>query len=656
MGRIPDSVIDEILSKADIADVVGTYVSLKYKGSNMWGLCPFHDEKTPSFSVSPSKGIFKCFGCNKGGNAIAFIMAIEGLDYREACLFLAEKYGVTIPDDASSKKDDELKQKKERVSNILKEAARFFYRSYHDDKVGKPARDYAARRGLDKETLDHFGIGYAPNEWDALYNLLKSKGYTDDEMMDSGIFRVSKKTGKIIDMFRGRLMFPIFDSMGNIIAFGGRALNTDDPETPKYINSPDSLVYKKQNHFYAMNFAKKEKSSSLIVVEGYMDAIAMHRAGFRNTVASLGTAFTDAQLKLCSRYAKEVVFFFDADNAGQEAALRAIRMMCTALRKLSGVELRIKIAKVPDGKDPDEFIKVNGAEAFKDVVEHAKYVDEYLLERAYNDNYSDEKGLDKGKYQEDVCRYASWLNDEIKRSSMANAAAAHLGASSEAVFNRINAMRDAEIMNQGTAVERSIARERRADLSTRNTNMPEEISDPSDDTLYEQAGDTPVGQTVDDSASEEEIFLLAYAIALSDSLTDKRIISSKTDILRPADFTGDTMKKLVTDFLSVLDRSGSVSFARMSDFFREVTINGTEAEYVMMGPYDKADNEKNIEVKRDMYLNYLYKIRISVCEKEEKRILALYSGANDEERAILQKNLTAISEYKSKMLEALGGL
>jgi len=649
MGRIPDSVIDEVLAKADIADVVGNYVALKSKGSNMWGLCPFHDEKTPSFSVNPSKGIFKCFGCQKGGNAIGFIMAMEGLDYREAIVYLADKYGVTIPDDASSEAEDQLKRKKERVSNILKEAARFYYKSYHDEDTGKPAREYAKRRGLDKETLDHFGIGYSPLGWDTLYKYLKDKGYTDDEMMDSGIFIRSKKNNNVLDLFRGRLMFPIFDPMGNIIAFGGRALGD---EKPKYVNSPDSLVYKKQNHFYAMNFAKKEKANSLIVVEGYMDAIAMHRAGFRNTVASLGTAFTDAQLRLCSRYAKEVVFFFDADNAGQEAALRAIHMMSKALRKLSGVELRIKIAKVPDGKDPDEFIKVNGTEAFKEVVEHAKYVDDYLLERAYNDNYSDDRGLDKGKYQEDVCRYASWLNDEIKRSAMANTAAGLLGASSDAVFSRINALRDADIKSEGNLSERSIARERRDDLSARNSSMPEEIENSPSVDPDEPEDPAPA---VNDSATEDEINLLAYAMVLGDSLIDEKILS-RTDILRPADFTGDTMKSLVAELLSILDRSGTVSFARMTDYFRQYTINGTEAETVMMAPFDRADDKKNVEVKRDMYLNYLYKIRISSCEKEEKRILALYSGASADERTILQKNLQAISDYKDQMKKALGRL
>ena len=330
-------------------------------------------------------------------------------------------------------------------------------------------------------------------------------------------------------------------------------------------------------------------------------------------------------------------------------------MMTGYLRKLSGIDLRIKIAKVPDAKDPDAYIKEHGVKAFQEVVDHAQYVDEYLLERAYNDNYSDEKGLDKGKYQEDVCTYASWLNDEIKRSSMANTAASYLGASSEAVFNRINAIRDANIRSEGASKERSIARERRDELSSRNSVMPEEIEGAPDDDNVATSEDVPAVNEINDSASDDEIMLFAYALALGDSLIDEKLVS-RTDIFRPADFSGDTMKQLVQEFLSVLDRTGDVTFARMTDYFSQVTINGAEAENVMLSPYDKADNEKNIEVKRDMYLNYLYKIRISVCEKEEKRILALYPSANTEEREILQKNLTSISEYKAKMNKALGKL
>ena len=246
----------------------------------------------------------------------------------------------------------------------------------------------------------------------------------------------------------------------------------------------------------------------------------------------------------------------------------------------------------------------------------------------------------------------NWLNDEIKRSTMANTAAGILGASSDAVFSRINALRDADIRSEGNMSERSIARARRDDLSMRNSSMPEEIENGPADEPAEPEAKAPA---VNDSATEDEINLLAYAMVLGDTLIDEKIVS-RTDILRPADFTGDTMKTLVSELLGILDRSGTVSFARMTDYFRQYTINGAEAETVMMAPFDRADNERNVEVKRDMYLNYLYKIRLSACEKEEKRILALYSGATSEERTILQKNLQAISDYKDQMKNALGRL
>ncbi len=289
MGLIPDNVIDEILTRADIESVVGRYVLLKRSGGNLWGLCPFHSEKTASFSVNPAKGIYKCFGCGKGGNAINFIMEIEHLNYPEAIRHLGALYGVEIPETTSSG-NDVRKDEKNRVYDILKEAAKFYYKSFNDPDIGQPAREYASKRGLSKQTLDNFGIGYSPMSWNTLYDLLKSKGYKDEELTNSGIFKKSEKTGKPYELFRGRLMFPIFDSFGKIIAFGGRALGD---EKPKYINSPDSLVYDKRNHLYAMNFARKEQSKQLIVVEGYMDAIAMHVAGFKNTVAALGTSFTD---------------------------------------------------------------------------------------------------------------------------------------------------------------------------------------------------------------------------------------------------------------------------------------------------------------------------------------------------------------------------
>ena len=650
MGLIPDNVIDEVLTRADIESVVGRYVLLKRSGGNLWGLCPFHSEKTPSFSVNPAKGIYKCFGCGKGGNAISFIMEIEHLNYPEAIRHLGALYGVEIPETTSSG-NDVRKDEKNRVYDILKEAAKFYYKSFNDPDIGQPAREYASKRGLSKQTLDNFGIGYSPMSWNALYDLLKSKGYKDEELTNSGIFKKSEKTGKPYELFRGRLMFPIFDSFGKIIAFGGRALGD---EKPKYINSPDSLVYDKRNHLYAMNFARKEQSKQLIVVEGYMDAIAMHVAGFKNTVAALGTSFTDSQLKLCSRYAEEVVFFFDADNAGQNAALRAIKMMMEYLKKLTGINIRIKIAKVPDGKDPDEYIKVNGADKFKDVVRNALYVEDYLLERAKNDNTDPETGsLDSGKYQQDILVYGSWMNDEIKMSRMAGVAAPLLGASAQAVMNQMLKFQQAEDKKQEVVNARALERERREDIGRRN--KADEFEEYSPSEPSEVVPEQPVFKKVDDSATNEEIGLFAYALSLGSALAKNDRIE-KTDIIRPDDFSGDTLRELVRIFLNICDGNNETLFAKMSDYFSRLTINGMPAEDVMLRAVEQADRSPDVNVKSDMYLALLLKVRESIINREEERLMYKRGSASPEEKKKIDSMLGRLADYKLSLRNRIGDL
>ena len=650
MGLIPDNVIDEVLTRADIESVVGRYVLLKRSGGNLWGLCPFHSEKTASFSVNPAKGIYKCFGCGKGGNAISFIMEIEHLNYPEAIRHLGGLYGVDIPETGYSG-DSVQKEAKDRVKDILKEAAKFYYKAFNDENIGKPARDYAAKRGLTKQTLDNFGIGYSPINWSALYDHMKQKGYKDEELLNSGIFALSQKTNKPYDLFRGRLMFPIFDSFGTIIAFGGRALGD---EKPKYINSPDSLVYNKQNHLYAMNFARKEQSKQLIVVEGYMDAIAMHAAGFKNTVAALGTSFTDSQLKLCSRYAEEVVFFFDADNAGQKAALRAIQMMMDYLKKLTGINIRIRIAKVPDGKDPDEYIKTNGAEKFKDVVKNALYVEDYLLERAKNDNTDPETGeLDRGRYQKDICVYGSWMNDEIKMSRMAGVAAPLLGAAPQAVMNQMIKFQNAEDRKQEQVDSRALERQRREDLGRRNSS--EEFDDYPQDAPAEVVPEQPVFKKVNDSATKEEIDLFAYALSLGSALSKNAVIQ-KTDIIRPDDFSGDTLRELVKIFLNIYDGKNETLFAKMSDYFSRLTINGMPAEDVMLKAVEAADKCADVHVKSDMYLALLLKVRESIINREEERLMYMRGNASDKDKKKIDEMLSRLSEYKLSLRNRIGEL
>ena len=650
MGLIPDNVIDEVLTRADIESVVGRYVLLKRSGGNLWGLCPFHSEKTPSFSVNPAKGIYKCFGCGKGGNAISFIMEIEHLNYPEAIRHLGALYGVEIPETTSSG-NDISKDEKNRVYDILKEAAKFYYKSFNDPDIGKPAREYASKRGLSKQTLDNFGIGYSPMSWNALYDLLKSKGYKDEELTNSGIFKKSEKTDKPFDLFRGRLMFPIFDSFGKIIAFGGRALGD---EKPKYINSPDSLVYDKRNHLYAMNFARKEQSKQLIVVEGYMDAIAMHVAGFKNTVAALGTSFTDNQLKLCSRYAEEVVFFFDADNAGQNAALRAIKMMMEYLKKLTGINIRIKIAKVPDGKDPDEFIKVNGADKFKGVVRNALYVEDYLLERAKNDNTDPETGsLDSGKYQQDILVYGSWMNDEIKMSKMAGVAGPVLGATQQAVLSQMKKYQQIEDKKLEQQESRALERERREDIGRRNG--ADEFDEPDNSMPSEVVTEKPVFRKVNDSATKEEIDLFAYALSLGSALSKNERIQ-KTDIIRPDDFSGDTLRELVKIFLNIYDGNNETLFAKMSDYFSRLTINGMPAEDVILKAVESADKSSDVHVKSDMYLALLLKVRESIIKREEERLMNIRGSSTPEEKKKIDEILSRLSDYKLSLRNRIGEL
>ena len=494
--------------------------------------------------------------------------------------------------------------------------------------------------------MDNFGLGYSPIRA-GLYDILKQKGYKDEEMLKSGIFAVSPKTNKPYDLFRGRLMFPIFDTFGTIIAFGGRALGD---EKPKYINSPDSLVYNKQNHLYAMNFARKEQSKQLIVVEGYMDAIAMHSAGFKNTVAALGTSFTDSQLKLCSRYAEEVVFFFDADAAGQKAALRAIKMMMDYLKKLTGIGIRIRIAKVPDGKDPDEYIKHNGAEKFKEVVRNALYVEDYLLERAKNDNTDPETGaLDLGRYQADICEYGSWMNDEIKMSRMAGVAATLLGATQQAVMIQMQKYSLAEEKKQAQANARQIEREKREDIISRNNVdgvEPEPVPEQSEPREF---------KPVNDSATQEEIELFAYALSLGSALAESGKISRK-DIIRADDFSGDTIKALVGIFLKIFDGRKETLYARMSDYFSRLTINGQRAEDVMLRAVEEADKCPNVDVKRDMYLTLLCKVRTSIINKEEEKLINLRANSSQADKAKIDEMLRRLSDYKLELRNKIGEL
>ena len=364
----PAAFIDELVARNPIEDVVGQYVSLRRAGSNMFGLCPFHGEKTASFSVAPDKGIYFCFGCHKGGGVINFQMEIEGLSYPDAVRALAKRAGLAVPED---EKYESRYRQQERLWALHKEAARFFHAQLYAP-VGKDALQYALGRGMPKSTLTTFGIGYAPNSWDALVKAMRAKGYTDQELKDSGLVTVSQKNGNLFDRFRDRLMFPIIDVRGNVIGFGGRIMNSNDKNAAKYLNSPETLIFNKRKNLFALNLAKKSKLGYLILVEGYMDAIALHQYGFDCAVASLGTALTEDGAALLSRYTDQVVLIYDGDDAGQNATKRAIPI-------LEKAGLQVKVLQMRDAKDPDEFLKKFGADRFKLLLEGSSNRVEYQL-------------------------------------------------------------------------------------------------------------------------------------------------------------------------------------------------------------------------------------------------------------------------------------
>lgn len=357
--------LQELKFKTDIEDVISSYVTLKKRGSTAVGLCPFHNEKTPSFTVYNDTQSFYCFGCGAGGDAVTFIRKIENLDYMDAVKKLAQRAGLQLPDDNSF--DDSLSKRRRRILEINRETAKFFH-SYIMSPSGADGLNYFLNRGLTRSTIKRFGLGYAPDEWDMLLKHLKAKGYRPGEMVDAGVVKTGRKNN-YYDAFKNRVMTPIIDVRGNVIAFGGRVL---DDSKPKYINTSDTLVYKKTNELFALNLAKDSKADSLILCEGYMDVISMHQAGFTNAVAGCGTALTNEQVRLIGRYANEVVLLYDADEAGRKALAKAVELF-------KQTNLKIRIPELKGGKDPDEIIRKFGRDKFKGMLDGAANEIEFAL-------------------------------------------------------------------------------------------------------------------------------------------------------------------------------------------------------------------------------------------------------------------------------------
>ena len=424
---ISENTINEIKYRNDIESVISPYVSLTRKGKNLVGLCPFHNEKTPSFTVFPESGSFYCFGCQVGGDIFTFTKLIENLDYLDAVRFLADRSGIVVEE---SDYDNSLGKLKEKIYEINRETAKFFH-EYLMSEGGKWALDYLTDRGLKISTIKHFGLGAAPDSWDALLKHLKKKGFYENDLYAADVVKKGRKGG-YYDTFRKRVMFPIIDIRGRVIGFSGRSMPGDNAGG-KYVNSADTLVFKKGENLFGINFAKNHCAESVILVEGNMDVISLHQAGFQNTVAALGTAFKPEQAKILSRYTKEVVLTLDADAAGIKAAARAGEV-------LRNTGLKVRVVSVPDGKDPDEFIKKHGAARFKAVLDGAVNEIEYKLITAVGDiDVNSPDG--KVKYINRAADIIAESNDTIERDVYIGRLSEKYGISRTALTSRVEETR-----------------------------------------------------------------------------------------------------------------------------------------------------------------------------------------------------------------------
>lgn len=419
--RFSDEFLAEVRERNDIVDVISPYVDLRVRGSLATGLCPFHNEKTPSFTVYINTQSYYCFGCGAGGDAITFIKNIENLDYGEAVKALADKSGIPLPVDGY---DDGIAKMRRRILDANREAARFFHSNLFKPE-GKVGLQYFLDRGLKIETIRHFGLGFAPDKWDSLIKYMKSKGYSETELISADLAKKTQK-GYIVDTYRNRAMFPIIDVRGSVIAFGGRVL---DDSKPKYVNTSDTLVYKKSQGVFALNFAKRGTDKTLILCEGYMDVIAYHQAGFENAVAGLGTAFTQEQAKLISKYADDVILSYDNDEAGQKATRKAISI-------LSSTPVRIRVARLDGGKDPDEIIKKYGKDKMRQILDSAVGDIEFDLMREKR-NFDVTTADGKVNYLDSAVTVLSKLNNPIQWDVYASKLSSELGVSKEAIVEQI---------------------------------------------------------------------------------------------------------------------------------------------------------------------------------------------------------------------------
>ena len=540
----PPSFLDELVARNPIEDVVGHYVTLKRSGANMFGLCPFHGEKTASFSVAPDKGIYYCFGCHKGGGVINFMMELEGLSYPDAVRNLAARVGMEVPEDEQYQS---RYRQQERLWALSKEAARYFHSQLYAP-VGKPALEYALGRGMSKSILTTFGVGYAPDSWDGLIKAMKAKGYTDQELKDSGLVSVSQKNGNLFDRFRDRLMFPIIDVRGNVIAFGGRVIKKDS-DAAKYLNSPETLIFNKRKNLFGLNLAKKSKAGSLILVEGNIDVVTLHQYGFDNAVASLGTSLTEEQAALMTRYAEQVILIYDGDKAGQNATQRAIPI-------LEKAGLQVKVLQLKDAKDPDEYLKKFGADKFKLLLEDSSNRVEYQL-NAIARKYDIREDDQKVKFINEAAEFLSTLSNAVQREVYGHRVADAAKISYDALKLEVN-----------KAFKRRMAREKKKqekiDLAPAHALQPKSRSIHYDNVKSAMAEETVIAMILRDNSLMDTV-----------------------KVLRPEEFSSGLLGKVYGQLQLRHEQGLDVSLAVLDDLSAEEMSHVTAVYHRQTGPVNE---------------------------------------------------------------------
>ena len=528
----PDEVIEEVRSSNNIVDVIGSYVRLQKKGSSYFGLCPFHNEKSPSFSVSPNKQMYYCFGCGAGGNVFTFIMEYENQTFPEAMKVLADRAGIALPEAELTEEQKRERNKRQLLLEINKTAANYFYYQLNNEQ-GQQAREYLENRKLSKETQIHFGLGYASKYSNDLYLYLKKKGYSDQILKETGLLTYDEKHGAH-DKFWNRVMFPIMDVNNKVIGFGGRVMGDG---TPKYLNSPETMLFDKSRNLYGLNYARTSRKSYMIICEGYMDVIAMHQAGFTNAVASLGTAFTMQHSVLLKRYTQEVRLAYDSDGAGQKAALRAIPIL-----KSAGINVRV--IHMNPYKDPDEFIKNLGTEAFQeriDAAESSFMFEISVLEKNYKQ--SDPEG--RASFMKAMARRLLQFPQELERNIYIDAIAGRYGIASEDLKRMVNSF--------GASMSREQVEE----------------------AIYQQQEQEEM--PVKKRAEKENSVLTAQKLFLTWLIEDPSLYDKIKDYIDEDDFEDPLYHKAATLVFEELKVTGQVTPARILNQFEDVEEQKTAA-------------------------------------------------------------------------------